>query len=427
MNMYLRSHLNKARLKWLLSAMLLLGWAGMPAAHAQENGLEYYLQAGIANSPLLKDIQQQQALHVIDSLRLLANYGIQVNGISTNNYAPVIKGWGYDGAITNGLNFSQLVVASRQLIRKADLQNQEAAIGLLNTSLQISGKISEQDLVKSVTAQYITAYGIWQQLDFHNDLLNLLKKEELLLKRLTEKGVYRQTDYLSFLVNMQQEELAISQIKQQYQNEFAALNFLCGIQDTAAVKLRKPDLHLSVVPLPQQTIFYRKYENDSLQLVNSHTQIDFQYRPKVNVYADGGFLSSFAEKAYKNFGTSVGLNLSIPIYDGHQKKMQHDQLKIAEITRQGYRDFFTSQYHQQVAQLLQQLHATDLLLQQTDKQIQYTETLIEANRKLLETGDARMPDYILAISNYLAAHNLVTQTTINRLQLINQINYWNKN
>lgn len=376
---------------------------------------------------MLKDIQQQQAIHVIDSLRLLATYGFQVNGLSTNNYAPVIKGWGYDGAITNGINFSQLVVASRQLIRKADLENQEAAIGLLNTSLKLSGKISEQDLVKSVTAQYITAYGNWQQLDFHSELLALLKKEESILKKLTEKGVYRQTDYLSFIVNMQQEELAISQIKLQYQNEFAALNFLCGIQDTATVQLREPSLQLSVVPVPQSTIYYRKYENDSLQLLNSQAQVDFQYKPKVNVYADGGYLSSFAEKAYKNFGTSIGLNLSIPIYDGHQKKMQHDQLKIAEITRQGYRDFFTAQFHQQIAQLVQQLNATEALIRQSHKQIQYTETLIEANRKLLETGDARMPDYILAISNYLAAHNLVTQNNINRLQLINQINYWNKN
>ena len=154
--------------------------------------------------------------------------------------------------------------------------------------------------------------------------------------------------------------------------------------------------------------------------------VEFNYKPKVNLYADAGYLSSFADLPYKNFGTSFGVNITVPIYDGNQKKMQHDKLSIAEQTRQNYRDYFKKQFDQQVAQLAQQLQATQQLINQTDKQIKYTQTLIEANRKLLETGDVRMADYILAIGNYLTTKNLVTQNTINKLQLINQINYWNK-
>jgi len=33
---------------------------------------------------------------------------------------------------------------------------------------------------------------------------------------------------------------------------------------------------------------------------------------------------------------------------------------------------------------------------------------------------------VLAINNYLTIKNLMTQTVISRLQLINQLNYWNK-
>ncbi|MBY0348081.1 MAG: hypothetical protein K2W79_07460 [Hydrotalea flava] len=64
---------------------------------------------------------------------------------------------------------------------------------------------------------------------------------------------------------------------------------------------------------------------------------------------------------------------------------------------------------------------------ETNTQIKYTQILIEANRKLLQTGDVVMPNYILAIGNYLNAKNLITQNTINKLQIINQINYWNRN
>lgn len=394
---------------------------------AQEKTLAYFIDAGTRNSPLLKDYQRQQMSNLIDSLRIMAGYKPQVNGVSTNYYAPSIKGWGFDQAITNGINFSQLLSASQRLVSKENLRNQYEAIQLLNQSLTIAGKISEQDLSKSITAQYITAYGNWEQYRFNNEILSLLKKEESILRNMTEKGIYRQTDYLSFLVTEQQQELQISQLKIQYQNEFATLNYLCGIKDTAAASLSKPEIRVALMPEIENTVFYQQFMVDSLKLQNSNALIDYNYKPKVSVYADGGYLSSFAEKAYKNLGVGAGINIIVPIYDGKQKKMQHDKINIAEQTRQGYRDFFKTQYQQQIAQLSQQLIATQQLISQTEKQIRYTETLMEANRKLLETGDVRMADYILAIGNYLTAKNLVTQLTISRMQLINQINYWNKN
>lgn len=395
-------------------------------AFNQERSLDYYIQAGIENSPLLKDLKNQQRANLIDSMRILAGYLPQVNAVSSNSYAPTIGGWGYDGAITNGSNFSQLVIVSKQLVSKENLKNQHEAIQLLNESLKTSGKISEQDLRKTITAQYISAYGNYQQYYFNKEVLQLFKKEQSILKSLTEKGIYRQTDYLSFLVTMQQQEIQISQIKNIFQNDFSTLNYLCGINDTVAIPLKKPEIFLSLLPDAENSIFYQQFLNDSLKLRNSDALIDYRYKPKVNLYGDGGYLTSFSGQAYKNFGVSVGVNLVVPIYDGKQKKMQHDKIGIAEQSRQQYRDYFKIQYGQQIAQLFQQLHATEELIHQSENQIKYTETLIEANQKLLETGDAHMADYILAIGNYMSAKNTITINSINQLQIINQINYWNR-
>ncbi|MES2006080.1 MAG: TolC family protein [Bacteroidota bacterium] len=393
---------------------------------AQERSLEYYISTAITNSPLLNDYNNQKLSNLIDSLRINASMKPQVNGISSNSYAPSFNGFGYDGAVTNGANFSQLVSVSKNFTQKNYLQNQYEAIRLLNESLTLSGKISEQDLLKSVTAQYITAYGDWQQLGFSTDMLSLLKKEELILKNLTEKGVYRQTDYLSFLVTIQQQEIQISQARLLYQNDFATLNYLSGITDTTTLSIPAPSIELSIVPDAQSTVFYEQYRMDSLRLRNSDALIDYTYKPKISAYADGGYLTAFPSDFYKNFGVSVGLNITVPIYDGKQRKMQHDKISISERTRQGYRDFFKKQFNQQLAQLGQQLKNTQQLIEQLNGQIKYTETLVEANRKLLETGDARMADYILAIGNYLNAKNAIRQNSINKLQIINQINYWNK-
>ena len=106
--------------------------------------------------------------------------------------------------------------------------------------------------------------------------------------------------------------------------------------------------------------------------------------------------------------------------------MQHDKNAISQLIRSDYEQYFKSQYVQQIAQLVQQLQSTDQFIIQAKDQLKYSEALIDANRKLLVSGDVRMADFILAIGNYLSAKNAITQTSINRLQIINQINYWNR-
>jgi outer membrane protein TolC len=393
---------------------------------AQDKSLGYYVGSALQNSPLLKDYQNQARSNLVDSLRIRASYKPQVTGNGISNYYPVINGWGYDNVISNGANVSALVGVNQKLVSKQNIQNQYETIRLQNEGLNITGKISEQDLKKTITTEYITAYGISQQLSYNKEILSLLKKEETILKQLAQNGVYRQTDYLAFLVTIQQQELQSNQIEQQYQNEFETLNYLSGIIDTSFASLAAPAIDSTEIPGLENTVFYQQFVIDSMKLRNSDAQIEFSYKPKVSLYADAGYISSLMYLPYKNFGTSFGVNVAVPIYDGHQKKMQHDKISIAEQTRQQYRNFFKSQHDQQIAQLQQQLGSAERLIAQATAQLRYAQALIDANRKLLETGDARISDYIIAIGSYISARNSITQNTINKLQIINQLNYWNR-
>ena len=393
--------------------------------NAQQKGLDLFISSGIAKSPLLKDLRNQKRGNAIDSLRIDASYKPQITASSVNSYAPTYKDWGYESAITNGGHFSQLISVTKRLVLKDNLHSQFEAIDLQNQTLEVSGKISEQDIKKSITSQYIIAYGDQQQYVFNQDMLKLLFKEESILKTLAEKNVYRQTDYLTFLVTLKQQELNISQIRIQLQNDIATLNYLSGINDTSFITLENPSLEPTIQPEINNTIFTKQFMLDSLKLKNSDAIIDYSYKPTIDLYADAGHVTTFAMDAYKNFGTSFGVTISMPIYDGKQRKMQHDKNAIAQQTIVEYEQYFKSQYTQQIQQLVQQLQLTDQLIAQAKDQLRYSEALIEANRKLLVSGDARMADFILAISNYLTTKNTITQTTINRLQIINQINYWN--
>jgi len=393
---------------------------------AQSQTLDHYLDIAKSNSPLLKDLHNQVASNQQDSLRLRAGYKPQVNFNSAGLYAPTINGYGYASAITNEHTLNGLVGINQSIVSKKNLDAQLQTITLQSQSIGNASKISEQDLKKAITAQYITAYGSLQQYKFNQDVIDLLSKEEKLLKELTRSNVYHQSDYLTFLVTLKQQQLLMLQSRLQYKNDYTTLNYLAGIADTSMIELQEPVIQQAVRPEIDNSIFFRQYKIDSLKLINSRQLIDFNYKPKANLLADGGYNSDFMGQAYKNFGVSAGFTFTMPIYDGGQRKMQYKKLSLAEETRENYKAFFDTQYHQQIAQLKQQIGENDNLLHQIDEQLKYSESLIKVDNQLLQTGDLRIADLILAVNNYLTVKNLRTTTNINKLQLINQLNYWNR-
>ncbi len=409
--------------KTTVAVIFIIFYAG---ARAQQKDLDFFIGQALGNSPLLKDYQHQVLSNQADSQRILASYKPQVNGSSNALYAPVIAGVGYDGAITNGGQLTALVGVNQALVSRKYMSAQFETLRLQNQGIENTARISEQDLTRTITAQYIIAWGDLQQLNFAKEINTLLKKEETLLKKLTESNVYRQTDYLTFLVTRQQQELSIRQLSMQLQNDYATLNYLSGRMDTAEAVLPAPVLILRPLPAPGQSVFFQQFNIDSLTLLNNRKMVDLGYKPRASLFADAGYNSTFAYKGYRNFGTSFGMNLTVPIFDGRQRKIQYSKISLAERTRTGYLDFFQHQYNQQLTQLHQQLTATAGLITAINHQIRYAEGLINVNIKLLETGDVRIADIIIAINNYLAARNLLTQNTVSRLQIINQINYWNR-
>ena len=411
-------------MKWFLS--LFFSTFIFTFSLAQSYTLDHYVQTAKSKSPLLKDLKNQVAMSQLDSLRIRAGLLPQVTGSSNGLFAPVIHGFGYAGAITNVNTFSALMTVNKTIIGRQYLNSQLAAIGFQKDSITNMAQISELDLTKSIIGQYITAYGSLQQYKFSREVVELLTQEDDVLKKLTRANVYRQSDYLTFLVTLKQQEVALLQARLQYKNDFATLNYLAGIADTTMAEISEPAIQQTYTPDISNSIFFKKYRIDSLRFLNSRKLIDYSYRPKANIFADGGYETDFSYEPYKNFGTSYGFSITLPIYDGGQRKLQYRRLKLQQETSSYYRSFFNVQYRQQIALLNQQIADSDVLMAKVKDQIRFSENLIKVDTKLLQTGDLKVADLILAINNFLTVKNLLTQTTVNRLQLINQLNYWNK-
>lgn len=392
--------------------------------HAQEKGLRYFLEQAKANSPLLNDYQNQLILLSIDSAKIRAGLMPQVNESSNLLYAPVINGFGYDPAITNGQLLSSMFIVSKEISTRARLKTLFRGLQLNRDSLGNQSALSVLDLEKSISSQYITTWGDQELVQLSKETLSLLGKQDSLLKRLTQSAVFRQTEYLAFKVNLEQQQLIVLQNQNQYKNDFAALNYLCGIADTSTYRLSSVPVQEINIPEFENSLLFKKYSIDSLKTLNSLKQVNLNYKPKLNVFADAGYQSSLPRQAYKNIGWSVGLNLNIPIFDGGLKKLSISQINLNQRTRNRYRDFYRIQYHQQKLQLQQMIDQYNELINKGKRQLGFSQTLIDANALQLRTGDVRMNDYLLSINNYLNLRTNIIQNRTNQLQMINQLHYF---
>ena len=385
--------------------------------------LDFYIQKGLANSPLLKDFSNQLLSGKLDSLLIQASYKPQVNQVSQVLYAPAGKNIGYDEAITNGGNYSALINVVQPLFTKKKKDSQFSEVLLANKTIEVNARITETELKQGITSQYLTTYADYAQIQFNESTLNLLKNEQSLLKSLADQGIYAQTDLMNLSISLTTQKIAIRQAFIQYKNSLAILNFICGINDTLTVILNKPELTIRNQFNINNSPAMMKFKIDSLKNVNSKLIIDLNYRPKLSAFADAGFMAILPQNIPHNFGTSFGVNFSLPVYDGKQRKLQYEKTSLAENSRLDYQTFYTSQYKQQINQLTEQLKLTDELILSIKNQLSEQEKLIALYKMEIEKGLVRFPDFLNTVNNYTQTKNSLTVSEMNRLQIINQMNY----
>jgi len=389
-----------------------------------KNTLSYFLATAQSNSPLLNDYNNQIISNRIDSLKLKATYGFIVTGEGTAGYSPNIKGWGYDSALTNGQSLFAGVRVAKEFISRNNLNTRLAGINASIAQVLAQKNINLQTLSKQITDQYIVTYASQQQYNLSKEIIHLLNQEDIVLKKLTQAAVFKQTDYLTFKVTLQQNELTIEQQKADWQNNYSLLKYLSGIVDDTFEPVEKPSFNETLNSTSfDESMYAKAFQADSLKLSNDVKIIEYNYKPKITAFSDSGYQSSFTTTPYKNFGMSVGVGVTIPIYDGHQKKMLLQQNQLSLDTRKKYLEQTQRQYQQQILQINNQMEQYDKMISKANEQITYAKTLVEANAKQLPTGDVRMVDFILSINNLLSLKGNIIQYNATLFNLKNQLQY----
>lgn len=382
-----------------------------------------YLSTGLKNSPFLKEHALQMQMYLIDSLKVLAGYKPQIGVAADLMYPPAIGRFAYDSAITDGGHYAAMVRVDQPLFFKKNARGQQQSIFIQKLTAENNIKITETDLKEAITTQYIASYAGFNQVNFERSILIMLSDQQKVLKRLVEKGIYQQTDYLNLTVNIASRAIAGKQVYRQFKNDLALLNLLCGIHDTVTAVLSQPDVftrsNYDISSSPNMI----RFRIDSLKIINDRLLIDLGYRPRVGVFADAGFNAVNPRRLPYNLGASIGMSFTMPLYDGKQRQLEIKRLSLTEDSRVIYRTYFENRYQQQKDQLLEQVRFYDDLLNDQRNQFISLEKLISLYQIEINKGMVKWLDFLTIINNYAEARNAIRQSETDRLQIINQLNY----
>jgi len=405
--------------KWCLLLLLLFC---LHVARGQTHDLTYYITTGLENSPLLQDYHYQQQSNLIDSLKVYATYKPQVSANINAMEAPLGYNYGYDEAITDGGNYTGVVSVTQNLFNKKTRTAQFENIRLLNQSLAAQQKIEAQDLKRIITAQYITTYADFRQMQFSRQVLDILQNEQPALRKLVQNGIYLQTDFLNLNINIKKQAIAYRQAKMQYKFDLNGLRILCGIVDTGMVTLAAPAIQAQNFLTASLTPTLEKFRIDSLQLSMNRNLIDLSYRYRLSAFADAGVMATTPQIIPQHLGASIGLSFTVPLYNGGQRQLEYQKLTIAEQSRENYRNFYLRQYRMQQRQLREQLAATDQLIQDIQEQLASQQKLLDMYKVEIAAGLVQFTDFILIITNYTQTQNTLMQAEIGRFEVVNEFN-----
>ena len=389
----------------------------------QTRNLDYYLNEGLQNSPLIKDLQNQLGSASIDSLLVLARKKPQVEWRSQILYPPFNDHLGYDEVVTDGGNYQAVGYVSQNVFNRKLISNELNSISTQKRGLTVNRKLTTAELRKSVTSLYIIAYQVYSDYTFNLSFLGLMTEENGIAERMVKAGIFSQSDFLALQVETEGQKIIVRQLKNEYLKDIRLLNEACGLVDTSPVVLMKPEIELISPVNYSDYLLLEPYKIDSLNIVNEKASLDLKYKPVVTWFADAGILTSRPQTFYRHFGASAGISLNFPIYDGKQRNLDEKKLSLRENTRSFYIYNSRKQYDQQYLRLKEELDGLTEVRRDLDSQFRSSDLLVRSLKSELEAGIIKMTDYLIVLKNHRNINHSITMSEIDIMNIINEMNY----
>ena len=404
--------------------------------------LQSYIERAKVNSPLIKENQNQMEAANLEVEQLKALYTrAQISLSGSYLFAPVVSSdngtsklvlnpsgseedyFGYDISASNGGTYQGIVTIDQPLFNGARYEaNKE--LTLIGSQINENNiQLTTHELEKFVTDQYILCLQQYKETDYLKSLITIIDDHEKVVSKLVENGLANQSDLSLILIEKKSLLTELNKFNTSYRSSLMDLRIICGISDTAYQVLENIDLHLSEDVSNSQ--FVHKYDLDSMNLAASQRVFELKYKPIVGVFANGGLNAVYAPTLPNRFGLSAGINFTMNLTDGNQRKITQQRTEVLMRSTSQYKNFF---YHQnsarknRIAQELKSLDARQTLI---EDQLSEYQRLLDLYKKELMYGQVSVFNYVSMLKNMVTTQRDFVLLQTNKALLINLYNYWN--
>lgn len=418
---------------------LFLIFIGLSAAHAQDISLGYFLDAAQqTNDSLYSSLNLQKIGQLQQQMILAQNRAPQVDALANVVFAPYFNNngkviditanpspnaFGYDSGITNGGLYAAQFKVTQQLFNQAITNNLLFQNKAQNQGLALTYAEVYHNLKNNITRVFVTAFGYQLQKGLNETLVADLEKRLKVIEVLVKNGILLQSDYLLVQVNLDQTKIQLQQVRNNLRESIRQLYSISAAPLDQNTILSFPGL--AIMPKKEGFFFEKRFVNDSLQIMANREVFNNKYKPKISAFVDGGLNAVRISNIYHKIGASAGLQFTLPIYDGHQRRINAQQSALRQETLLNSRKNREITKENNIRSLLDQISAQGENLDLMEQQLKKQDILMELYKEKLVRGQVSVVDYLNVIQNYKMQENARIQMQTNLWLLQNQYNYIN--
>ncbi len=410
-------------------------------AHSQTRDLNFYIEQAKTNSPIINRAKNDNKLLQLDIQKVNSVLRKPIVNVDASVlFSPIISHdnngskvyWvskgadlynGYDLAYTDGGQYQAYISVEQPLFLGKTFQSYNNKADIKNSLNKNSIRLTQHELEQLVSRQYILCEMAKQQSEISKSLLDKLNEQLILMSKLVENAIYKQTDLMLLQIETENFRMEYEKYVSDYKTNISDLNLLCGIIDTSTVEIR--NVSFEIIPdTILKSNFMNKYKLDSMNIAAQQDLYNQKYRPQLSLFANAG-LNAIYVPSFNRIGFATGVNFTWNIYDGNQKEIQK-QKSIVELQNIIFEKHnFIKQNKINKDKYLNQISATDKQISIVEKQLREYEKLIKLYTLELSQGQLSVMDLKNIIRDVASKKQEHLRLRMQKQLLINSYNYWN--
>jgi len=430
-----------------MNRLLLLFSLSIVSLHSygQEDGsksLHYYIETAKENSPLIADYRNRTEIEQAELERLKAMYThsrLELNGdylfvpiVSKDGGRAAFKWnarsatdyYGYDLGESSGSFHAGATWTQPLLGRSSYKVAQEQA--KINTDMANNRiRMEEHQLERSVTEQYLLCLLDKAQIAFTDSVGTVIEHRIEIVQKLVENGLSKQSDLHLLMIEREANAELHTAARQDYHTHLMELNLLCGIDDATDVALSDISQPVRLRNDREPSLFTEQYRLDSLNTVMSLRSFNLQYKPKLDLFVNGGLQVGDFSGWYRHFGLSAGVTFSWTIFDGRQKRLKERQAGWQQNTIRTYKENAEYQRNMRIKQCLSELGRYDERERALNNQLAQYESVLSDYGREMDAGQGSVLDYITVLRSKIQTERDRLLLRTNKQLVIAAYNYWN--